>query len=84
MPSSINPEPEVTAIITSETATHVVLAVEIAKSCLRRHWRLLDQLAAIGKPMTGRTVKSRAVVKERRNNRVWPADQARRCVVLHG
>ena len=49
MPSNPEPEPEVTAIITSETATHVVLAVEIAKSCLRRHWRLLDQLAAIGK-----------------------------------
>jgi hypothetical protein len=49
MPARMHPEPEITALITSETETHVVVAVEIAKSCLERHWRLLDQLAAIAK-----------------------------------
>ena len=54
MPSSINPEsdPEVTATITAETETHVVMAVEIAR-CLQRHWRLLGRLAAIGKREDG-------------------------------
>jgi hypothetical protein len=48
MPAHVNPhEPEVTAIIISDTTTHVTVAIENSKTCLRRHRRLFEQLLAI-------------------------------------
>jgi hypothetical protein len=45
MPVHIPPElPEPSPIIISETGTHVVIAVELAKTTLARHRRFLEML----------------------------------------
>ncbi len=48
MPAHCNPEPdsEITAMVIAEAATHVTVAVQIERSWLRRHRRLLEQLLA--------------------------------------
>jgi hypothetical protein len=37
--------PEASPIIISESATHVVIALELSKATLRRHLRFLENLA---------------------------------------
>ena len=51
MPVHIPPElPEASPIIISETATHVVIAVEVAKTTLARHRRFLEMLLQAARP----------------------------------
>jgi hypothetical protein len=47
MPAHTRPDFEVTAIIISDRADHIVVAVEINKELIRRHTRLLENLLAI-------------------------------------
>jgi hypothetical protein len=45
MPVHIPPDlPEASPIIITESATHIVIAVEVAKATLARHRRFLDML----------------------------------------
>jgi hypothetical protein len=51
MPAFTRDEPEASPMIISESATHIVIAVEIAKATLARHRRFIEMLlaaAAIG------------------------------------
>jgi hypothetical protein len=46
-PARTNPDlPEASPMIISETETHVVIAMEIAKATLARHRRFLESLLA--------------------------------------
>jgi hypothetical protein len=48
MPGHVNPaEPEIVAMIISESPSHVVVAVELSKGMLARHRRLFENLVAI-------------------------------------
>jgi hypothetical protein len=47
MPVHIPPDlPEASLVIISETETHVVIAVEIAKATIARHRRFIESLLA--------------------------------------
>jgi hypothetical protein len=55
MPVHIPPDlPEASPIIISETPTHVVIALEIAKATLARHRRFLESLLQAAPTPEGR------------------------------
>jgi hypothetical protein len=57
MPAHINPDlPESSPMIIADAADHIVVALEVSKSYLRRHRRFIDQLHEIshrGDPAAG-------------------------------
>jgi hypothetical protein len=56
MPVHIPPDlPEASPMIISETETHIIVAVEIAKATLVRHRRFLDMLLQAASGPTGST-----------------------------
>jgi hypothetical protein len=56
MPVHIPPDlPEASPMIISESPTHVVIAVEVAKATLARHRRFLESLLAAASGPTGNT-----------------------------
>jgi hypothetical protein len=51
MPVHIPPQlPEASPIIISETPSHIVVAIEIAKTTLARHRRFIENLLAVTAP----------------------------------
>jgi hypothetical protein len=56
MPVHIPPDlPGASPLIISESATHIVIAVEIAKATLQRHRRFLDMLLQAASGPAGST-----------------------------
>ena len=54
MPAHLHPDDGMaTPMVISETATHVVVAVEISKMSLQRHQRFLEILLAIARRSDG-------------------------------
>jgi hypothetical protein len=47
MPAFTRPEPEIVAMIISETPDRIVIATELSKAVLARHRRLIENLLTI-------------------------------------